>query len=71
MPTAPTEKTARITALPLEDLARLLAGVYAGKVTVEHVRQVAEEADILRPDGTVNLLEYVAFIIQEMGHGRD
>jgi len=62
-------KSLRITALSVEDAAKALASAYGRRVTVEQVREVAERGGLLRPDGTINLLEYVAFLVREVAHG--
>jgi hypothetical protein len=64
-------QTLRITALPVADLARILAAAYRRQIQEDHVREIAEAAGLIRPDGTINLLEYTAYLVQEMGHGSD
>jgi hypothetical protein len=61
-------QTLRITALPVADLARILAAAYGRRVTEEQVRDVIEAGGLLRPDGTVSLIEYVAFLVREVSH---
>jgi len=38
-------------------------------VTEEQVRQVVEAGDLARPDGTFNLIDYVAFLADEVTGG--
>jgi hypothetical protein len=59
----------KITAISVEDAARALASAYGRRVTEEQVRAVAEAGELLRADGTINLLEYVAFLVREVAHG--
>jgi len=62
-------KSLKITAISVEDAAKVLASAYGRRVTVEQVRAVAEAGGLLRADGTINLLEYVAFLVREVAHG--
>ena len=34
-----------------------------------HIREIAEAGELLRPDGTMNMLEYVAFLAKEVTSG--
>lgn len=61
----------KITAISVEDAARALASAYGRRVTEQQVRAVAEAGGLIRPDGTINLLEYVAFLVREASHGPD
>ena len=70
-PTHETPKSLKITAIPVADMAKILASAYGRRVTEEQVRQVAERAGLVRPDGTINLLEYTAFLVGELAHGTD
>lgn len=65
-------KSLKITALSVEDAARALASAYGRRVTEEQVRAVAEAGGLLRgrADGTINLLEYVAFLVREVAGGQ-
>ena len=56
-------------ALAPEDLARLLAAAGPGQVTVEMVRADIAAGAPTNPDGTLNLVHYVAWLIKEMGRG--
>ena len=59
----------RITGLSVADAAKILSTAYSRCITAEQVRQIAEAGDLLRADGTINLLEYVAFLAGEMANG--
>jgi len=56
----------KITALSIADAAKVLASAYGRKVTEDQVRQVAEADGLIRPDGTISLLEYTAFLAGEV-----
>lgn len=60
----------QITAIPVADAARVLASAYGRRVTEEQVRAVAEAGGLVRADGTINLLEYTAYLVKEMAHGQ-
>jgi len=55
-----------LTALPVADLAKILASAYGRKITEEQVREVAETGGLIRADGTVNLIQYAAFLAKEI-----
>ncbi len=66
----PAERPAvRITAMPPADAAKAMSKAYRRLITEEQVREVAEAGGLLRPDGTLNLLEYAAYLVEEMAHG--
>ncbi len=62
-------RSLKITALGVPDAARAMASAYGRRVTEDQVRQIAEAGGLLAPDDTLNLLDYVAYLIQEGGHG--
>jgi len=69
---APAERPGvKITAMPPADVATALSSAYGRRITEAQVREVAERGGLLRPDGTVNLLEYAAYLVREMAHGSD
>ena len=55
-------------ALTPENLARLLTAAARERITPEQVREIAEAGELLAVDGTVNLIRYTAFLIQENTH---
>ncbi len=65
-----TAESLKITALTPDQAAKILASACRRRVTAEQVRQVAEEAEIIRADGTFSLIEYVAYLAGEMTSGR-
>ena len=59
----------QITAISVADAAKVLASAYGRRVTEEQVREIAERGGLIRADDTINLLEYVAYLVKEMAHG--
>jgi len=59
----------KITALTPAQAAKILASAYRRRIDAEQVRQVAEEAGLLRADGTFSLIEYVAYLAGEVSGG--
>ena len=66
-----TAKPLKITAIPVADAAKVLASAYGRRVTEEQVREVAETGGLVARDGTINLLEYTAYLVREMARGSD
>ena len=64
-----TAKSLKITALTPDQAAKILASAYRRRIDAEQVRQVAEEAGLLRADGTFSLIEYVAYLAEEVTGG--
>ena len=62
-------KPLRITALAVADLAKILASASGRTITIEQVRRIAEQGQLLRVDDTVNLLEYTAYLVGELSRG--
>jgi len=63
------KKPLEITAIRPADLAAVLASAYRRKITEEQVLEVARAANLLSGDGTINLIEYTAFLAGEVGGG--
>jgi len=61
----------KLTALTCGQAAKILASAYRRRIDEQQVRQVAEEAELLRADGTFSLIEYVAYLAGEVtgSHG--
>jgi len=53
------------TALTPETLAKLLSATAKRPITVEQVLEIAEDGNLLAVDGTINLVQYTAFLIGE------
>ena len=59
----------KITALTPFQAAQILASAYRRRIDAEQVREVVEEAQIIRADGTFSLIEYVAYLAGEVTGG--
>ena len=66
-----TAESLKITALTPSQAAKILASAYRRRIDAEQVRQVVEEAGLLRADGTFSLIEYVAYLAGEVTGGRE
>ena len=62
-------RSVKITAISVADAAKLLATAYGRRMTEEQVRQVAEAGELLRADGTLSLIDYVAYLAGEVVDG--
>lgn len=68
---APKDPPKSLTALTPAELARLLGAAFRRQVTEDQVRAIAEAGELLRADGTVSLIDYVAYLAGEVTRGRD
>ena len=59
------------TALPLADAARLLSAVGGQAVTVEMLQADVAAGAPTNADGTLNLVQYAAWLVKEMSSGAD
>jgi hypothetical protein len=67
-----TAESLKITALTPDQAAKILASAYRRRVTPEQVREVVEAGGLARADGTFSLIEYVAYLAEEVtGGGSD
>jgi len=67
-----TAESLKITALMPDQAAKILASAYRRRVTPEQVREVVEAGGLARADGTFSLIEYVAYLAEEVtGGGSD
>ena len=62
-------KPIKITALTPEEAAQLLSQASRKTISADDVRSIAEDAGIIAPAGTINLIDYTAFLIQEVASG--
>jgi hypothetical protein len=60
-----------LTALSVADVAKILASAYGRRITEDQVREAAQRGDLIRADGTINLVQYVAFLAKEVCSGGD
>ncbi len=66
-----TAESLKITAVTPQQAAKILASAYRRRIDAEQVREVAERAGILRADGTFSIIEYVAYLAEEVAGGRE
>ena len=64
------DKPLDIKAMTIDQIAGILSKSSRRDVPVEYVRKVVDDAQILRADGTVNLLEYIAYLAGEVRYAR-
>jgi molybdenum cofactor biosynthesis enzyme len=65
------DKPVKITALTAEELALLLSRASGKSISGQDVLAIAETAGIVSANGTINLIEYTAFLVQEVAGGAD
>jgi hypothetical protein len=58
-------------ALRLADMARILTASGPKRVTVEMLEADIEDGAPVNADGTLNLVQYVAWLVKEMASGGD
>ena len=56
-------------ALRLADAARLLSAFGPRPTTVEMLQADIDDGAPTNPDGTINLVQYAAWLVREMGRG--
>jgi len=61
----------KLTALTADELAKLLSQASRRAVSGQDVLAIAQMAGIVASDGTINLIEYTAFLVQEVFGGSD
>lgn len=61
----------KITSLTPEELAKLLSQASRRAISGQDVLSIAQSAGIIAPDGTINLIDYTAFLAQEVAGGAD
>ena len=65
------DKPIKITALMPEELALLLSRASRKHISGQDVLAVAETAGIVSAAGTINLIEYTAFLAREVSVGEN
>ena len=58
-------------ALSPENLAKLLSATAKRVITEEQVLEIAEEGNLISSDGTINLVQYTAYMIGEKYRGNE
>ena len=67
-----TAESLKITALTPDQAAKILAFAYRRRIDAEQVREVVETGGLARADGTFSLIDYVAYLAEEVtGGGSD
>lgn len=64
-------KPVKITALTADELATLLSQASRRAISGHDVLAIAEAAGIIAPDDTINLIDYTAYLAQEVAGGAD
>jgi len=62
-------KPLKLTSLTVADAARVLSSTSGREITEDQVRELAERGGLVASDGTINLIEYVAFLVCEVTKG--
>jgi len=57
------------TAMTVEDAARVLTAAGGRPITREMIQADIQDGAPVNPDGTVNLIQYAAWIVKEMARG--
>ncbi|MDR2763116.1 MAG: hypothetical protein LBB88_10970 [Planctomycetaceae bacterium] len=52
-----------VTSVTPETLAVMLSNSFRQKITEEQIRIIADAGNLLRGDDTINLFQYIAFLI--------
>ena len=65
------DKPIKITALTPEELALLLSRASRSTISAQDVRAIAETAGIVSAAGTINLIEFTAFLAKEDSVGEN
>ncbi len=63
------DNTLKITALTPEQLAKILSEASRRKVSAQQVLTIAENAGLVKSDGTISLVEYTAWLAREVVRG--
>ena len=58
-------------ALSVEDLARVLTSLGPDPVTVEMIQDDVADSAPTNPDGTINLVQFAAWLLKEISRGDD
>ncbi len=65
------DKPIKITALTPDELALLLSRASRKNISAEDVRDIADTAGIISAAGTINLIEFTAFLAKEVSVGEN
>ena len=56
-------------ALRLEDVARILSAIGPRPITVDMLQADIDDGAPTNADGTINLVQFAAWLVSELGHG--
>ena len=59
-------KSLKITAISVEDAAKILASAYGRRIDAEQVRAAVDAGGLAHADGRFSLIEYVAYLAGEV-----
>jgi len=65
---AKKEQKLKLVALTPAQIAQALSAACSEKITEERVREIAQRGKLIKADGTVSLIEYAAFLVQEIAN---
>ena len=68
--TQPNKSPLNPTALPLDDAARVLSAAGGTRVTAEMIQADVDAGAPTNADGSINLVQFAAWLVKEMS-GRD
>jgi hypothetical protein len=64
-----SERSLNPLALRIEDLAHILSVLGSQPITVQMLQADIDAGAPTNPDGTINIVHYVAWLVREMGRG--
>ena len=64
------DKPLDIKAMTIDQIAGILSKSSKRNIPIEYVQKVVDDAGIVKPDGTVNLIEYIAYLAREVRYAR-
>jgi len=62
----PQQKSLKITALSVAEIAKVLSSASGRQITEEQVRRIAQSRELIRADGTISLIEYTASLARDV-----
>ena len=57
--------------LSIDDVVKILSASGAKQISAERINADIELGAPVNPSGTINLVHYAAWLVKEMGRGRD
>ncbi len=64
-----SDESLSITTITPAQASRIFSAVYGRRITAEQVSEIAAAGGLLRADGTMSMLAYVAYLAAEVDHG--